>query len=57
MRRRCSARDLYRLPTGPVGIGIHSGLAIESRLVHILEMEKGKAGSLKREDALDTLPL
>jgi hypothetical protein len=45
------------LPTGPVGIGIHSGLAIESRLVHILEMKNGTGGSLKRDDALDILPL
>jgi len=45
------------LPTGPVGIGIHSGLAIESRLVHILEMKNGGGGSLKREDGLDTVSL
>ncbi len=42
---------------GPSRFGIHSGLAIESRLVHILEMENGGGGSLKREDGLGTIPL
>jgi hypothetical protein len=54
MRRRCSARDSYRLPTGPVGTGTHPGLAIESHLVHILGMKNCGGGSPKREDGLDT---